>query len=42
MAKAQPEEDLDLEAKASEGLDLLYGIDDNPPWYICMLLGFQV
>ena len=24
------------------GLDLQYSIDDNPPWYLCILLGFQV
>ena len=23
-------------------LDLSYLIDENPPWYICLLLGFQV
>lgn len=22
--------------------DLLYKIDDTPPWYMCLLLGFQV
>ena len=22
--------------------ELLYKIDDNPPWYMCILLGFQV
>ena len=22
--------------------DLQYGIDDTPPWYLCILLGFQV
>jgi len=21
---------------------LMYGIDDKPPWYMCILLGFQV
>ena len=25
-----------------KGLDLQYSIDDNPPWYLCILLGFQV
>ena len=31
-----------------EGLDatnkkeLLYAIDENPPWYLCIFLGFQV
>ena len=23
-------------------LGLSYLIDENPPWYICLLLGFQV
>ncbi len=23
-------------------VDLQYAIDDNPPWYLCILLGFQV
>ena len=23
-------------------LGLLYLIDENPPWYICLFLGFQV
>ena len=22
--------------------DLMYGIDDKPPWYLAMLLGLQV
>ena len=25
-----------------EALELLYGINDVPPWYTCLLLGFQV
>ena len=22
--------------------DIVYGIEDNPPWYMCILLGLQV
>ena len=22
--------------------DLLYGVEDNPPWYLCILFGLQV
>ena len=28
--------------KKRRALGLSYLIDENPPWYICLLLGFQV
>ena len=28
--------------EGDEKHSLLYGIDENPPWYICSILGFQV
>jgi len=28
--------------KKKRALGLSYLIDENPPWYICLLLGFQV
>ena len=34
-AQSQPE-------KKQRALGLSYLIDENPPWYICLLLGFQV
>ncbi len=30
------------EGDKSPAMDLQYGIDDNPPWYLCIVLGFQV
>ena len=33
---------LTKEAGRSDGNDLLYAIEDVPPWYLCILLGFQV
>ena len=26
----------------NEESDLAYSIEDTPPWYLCLLLGFQV
>lgn len=25
-----------------KNVDLVYAINDRPPWYLCILLGFQV
>ena len=25
-----------------ENNDILYGVNDNPPWYLCILFAFQV
>jgi hypothetical protein len=25
-----------------EALGLAYAVDENPPWYVCVTLGFQV
>ncbi|XP_056138357.1 solute carrier family 23 member 1 [Lampris incognitus] len=30
-----------LEEDVDKGLDLAYSINDRPPWYLCILLGFQ-
>lgn len=31
-----------LEENADKGVDLVYSLNDRPPWYLCILLGFQV
>lgn len=31
-----------LDEAAHKGADLVYSITDRPPWYLCILLGFQV
>ena len=28
--------------KIRKPFDMIYLIDENPPWYICLFLGFQV
>ena len=39
-------EDIELQQQQPEKKpkenDLAYGIEDTPPWYLCLLLGFQV
>lgn len=30
------------EDSADKNVDLVYAINDRPPWYLCILLGFQV
>jgi len=32
----------DRRPQQHRAMSLHYGIDDNPPWYICILLAFQV
>lgn len=31
-----------LGEEVDKGLDLVYSLNDRPPWYLCILLGFQV
>ena len=31
-----------FESEKKEEIELSYRIDDNPPWYLALLLGFQV
>jgi len=31
-----------LEDAADKSADLVYALNDRPPWYLCILLGFQV
>ena len=35
-------EDKNENVKEDEDFKLSYRIDDNPPWYLALLLGFQV
>lgn len=30
------------EESVDKNVDLVYAINDRPPWYLCILLGFQV
>ena len=41
LKMAEPETQPSLKKK-KRPLGLSYLIDENPPWYICLLLGFQV
>lgn len=44
----QPQLTVDIEEPHTEaqtmdkGVDLVYSLNDRPPWYLCILLGFQV
>lgn len=31
-----------LDETVDKGADLVYSLNDRPPWYLCILLGFQV
>ena len=31
-----------LEETVDKRADLVYSLNDRPPWYLCILLGFQV
>lgn len=31
-----------LDETVHKGVDLVYSLADRPPWYLCILLGFQV
>ena len=39
VSKADAQPEIKKKAKA---FGLSYLIDENPPWYVCFLLGFQV
>lgn len=34
--------DTEIPSKAEKKSDITYGIDDNPPWYLCLFLAIQV
>ena len=36
------EVDVEVHETKPPGPDLLYSIEETPPWYLCILLGFQV
>ena len=36
------DKDMNSKHQQQRGISLNYGIDDNSPWYLCILLAFQV
>ena len=36
------EVNVEVHETKTSGPDLLYSIEETPPWYLCILLGFQV
>uniref|UniRef100_A0AAQ6AC03 Uncharacterized protein n=1 Tax=Amphiprion ocellaris TaxID=80972 RepID=A0AAQ6AC03_AMPOC len=37
----EPQTEETLEETVDKGVDLVYSLNDRPPWYLCILLGFQ-
>ncbi|CAL8260657.1 unnamed protein product [Merluccius merluccius] len=37
----EDEEEEEEQEEVDKGLDLVYSLNDRPPWYLCILLGFQ-
>ena len=42
MAEANEISSETTKSSPSKGIDLIYGLNDTPPWYLCIILGFQV
>lgn len=44
MAEEGKERDVEssLEEPEDRREGVLYSVDDTPPWYLCLMLGFQV